>query len=110
MPPRSLRWIRPSAGASRARAVGATAAVAVTAAVLFMNARRFISYGVVMVLPLKLDDPGPVTSYQASLDAHGWEAGSQIRGTVNAEGPKIEVNSTSGSRGAPMGSPVWLRL
>src|SRR3954466_16116349 len=56
MPPRSLRWIRPSAGASWARADGATAAVAVAAAVVLMNARRFISYGAVMTLPLGLDD------------------------------------------------------
>src|SRR3954453_12756064 len=56
MPPRSLRRIRPSAGASWARADGATAAVAVAAAVVLMNARRFISYGAVMTLPLGLDD------------------------------------------------------
>src|SRR4029077_13953939 len=68
MPLRSLRWIRPSAGPSWARAVGATAAVAVAAAVVFMNARRFISYGVVMALPLQLDDPGIVTSYHSRLD------------------------------------------
>jgi hypothetical protein len=61
MPPRSLRWIRPSGGASWARAVGATAAVAEAAAVVFMNARRFISYGEVMTLPLQLDDPGIIT-------------------------------------------------
>ena len=52
MPLRSLRWIRPSAGGSWARADGATAAVAVAAAVVLMNARRFISYGAVMTLPL----------------------------------------------------------
>src|SRR5262249_3954687 len=98
MPLRSLRWIRPSAGASWARADGATAAVAVAAAVLFMNARRVISYGVGMVLPLKLGCPGPVTSHPSRLGVHVGEARRQIRGTVNAEGPKIEVNSTSGSR------------
>src|SRR5215831_11060599 len=68
MPPRSLRWIRPSGGASWARPVGATAAVAEAAAVVFMNARRFISYGEVMTLPLQLDDPGIVTLYHSRLD------------------------------------------
>src|SRR4029077_8902787 len=68
MPLRSLRWIRPSAGPSWARAVGATAAVAVAAAGVLMNARRFISYGAVMALPLQLDDPGIVTSYHSRLD------------------------------------------
>src|SRR5215469_8711134 len=68
MPPRSLRWIRPSGGASCARAVGATAAVAEAAAVVFMNARRFISYGEVMTLPLQLDDPGIVTLCHSRLD------------------------------------------
>jgi hypothetical protein len=63
-----LRWIRPSAGASGARADGATAAVAVAAAVVLMNARRFISYGAVIALPLKLDDPGIVTSHHSRLD------------------------------------------
>jgi hypothetical protein len=38
------------------------------AAVVFMNARRFISYGAVMALPLQLDDPGIVTSYHSRLD------------------------------------------
>jgi hypothetical protein len=33
-----------------------------------MNARRFISYGAVMALLLKLDDPGIVTSYHSRLD------------------------------------------
>src|SRR4051794_31766508 len=67
MPLRSLRWIRPSAGASWARADGATAAVAVAAAVVLMNARRFISYGVVITLPLELDDSDLVAaSYHAS--------------------------------------------
>src|SRR5208337_3497573 len=66
MPLRSLRWIRPSAGASWARPDGATAAVAVAAAVVLMNARRFISYGAVIMLPLELDDSGLVASYQAS--------------------------------------------
>src|SRR3954470_23622603 len=56
MPLRSLRWIRLSAGASWARADGATAAVAVAAAVVLMNARRFISYGAVITLLLELDD------------------------------------------------------
>src|SRR4051812_45508422 len=56
MPLRSLRWIRPSAGASWARADGATAAVAVAAVVGLMNARRVISYGAVITLPLELDD------------------------------------------------------
>src|SRR5690348_12877412 len=56
MPSRSLRWTRPSAGASWARADGTTAAVAVAAAVVLMNARRFISYGTVITLPLELDD------------------------------------------------------
>src|SRR4051812_14552691 len=56
MPPRSLRWIRLSAGASWARADGATAAVAVAASVDLMRARRFISYGVLIILPLDLDD------------------------------------------------------
>src|SRR5262249_35615802 len=68
MPPRSLRWIRPSAGASWARAGGATAAAAEAAAVVFMNARRFISYGEVMVLPLQLEGPGIVTLYHSRLD------------------------------------------
>src|SRR5215468_4007152 len=68
MPSRSLPWIRPSGGASWARAVGATAAVAEAAAVVFMNARRFISYGEVMTLPLQLDDPGIVTLYHSRLD------------------------------------------
>ena len=47
---------------------GATAAVAVEAAVVFMNARRFISFGAVMVLPLRLEDPGLVTSYHSRLE------------------------------------------
>jgi hypothetical protein len=55
MPPRSLRWIRPSAGSSCACADDTTAAVAVAAAVVLMNARRFISSGMVMTLPLELD-------------------------------------------------------
>src|SRR3954453_14175661 len=66
MPLRSLRWIRPSAGASWARADGATATVAVAAAVVVMNARRFISYGAVMTLPLELDDSRLVASHHAS--------------------------------------------
>src|SRR4051794_6370898 len=66
MPLRSLRWIRPSAGASWARADGATATVAVAAAVVVMNARRFISYGAVMTLPLELDDSCLVASHHAS--------------------------------------------
>src|SRR3954452_11409800 len=66
MPPRSLRWIRPSAGASWARAGVAAAAVAVAAAVVLRNARRFISYGAVMTLPLGLDDSCLVASYEAS--------------------------------------------
>ena len=69
MPPRSLRWIRAVGhSASRARAVGATAAVAEAAAVVFMNARRFISYGEVMTLPLQLNDPGIVTLCHSRLD------------------------------------------
>src|SRR4051812_29575355 len=82
MPLRSLRWIRPSAGASWAGAAGAswagaagaswagadgaTAAVAVAAAVVLMNARRFISYGAVIMLPLELDDSRLVASHHAS--------------------------------------------
>src|SRR3954471_13141709 len=67
MPPRSLRWIRLSAGASWARADGATAAVAVAAAVVLMNARRLISYGAGITLPLELDDSRLVAaSYHAS--------------------------------------------
>src|SRR6516225_7996064 len=62
MPLRSLRWIRPSAGASWAGADDATAAVAVAAAVVFMNTRRFISYGAVITLPLELDDSRLVAS------------------------------------------------
>jgi hypothetical protein len=33
-----------------------------------MNARRFISYGAVIVLLLQLDDPGIVTSHHSRLD------------------------------------------
>src|SRR3954471_6793758 len=62
MPPRSLRRIRPSAGASWARADGATAAVAVAAAVVLMKARRFISFGAVMTLLLELDESRPVAA------------------------------------------------
>jgi hypothetical protein len=40
--------------------------------VVFMNARRFISYGVVMALPLQLDDPGTVTS-----STLGWTGASR---------------------------------
>jgi hypothetical protein len=36
--------------------------VAVAAAVVFMNARRFISYGADMALPLPLHDPSLVDS------------------------------------------------
>src|SRR5438270_4056077 len=83
MPLRSLRWIRPSAGASWARADGAAAAVAVAAAVVLMNARRFISYGVVITLPLELDDSRLVASHHASWTgalrqcsppAEGWRS------------------------------------
>src|SRR6185437_16778686 len=66
MPLRSLRWIRPSAGASWAGADGATAAVAVAAAVVLMNARRFISYGAVMTLPWSWTIPVLVPLTQAS--------------------------------------------
>ena len=38
------------------------------AAVVLMNARRFISYGAVMVLPLQLEDPGLLASYHSRLD------------------------------------------
>src|ERR1700720_4314182 len=65
MPLRSLRWIKPSAGASWASADGATAAVAVAAGVL-INSRRFISYGAVMTLPLEMDDSRLVAFHQAS--------------------------------------------
>jgi hypothetical protein len=49
-------------GASWARADGATAAVAVAAAVVLMNARRFISYGAVITLLLEMDDSRLVAS------------------------------------------------
>src|SRR3954471_3392324 len=65
MPPRSLRRIRPSAGASWARADGATAAVAAAVVVVLMNARRFMSYDAVMTLPLELNDSRLVASHHA---------------------------------------------
>src|SRR3954470_6166032 len=73
MPTRSLRRIRPSAGASWARADGTTAAVAVAAAVVLMNARRFISFGAVMTLLLELDESRPV----AASDHASWTGASR---------------------------------
>src|SRR3954469_14640372 len=70
MPPRSLRWIRPSAGASWARADGATAAVAVAAAVGLMNARRFISYGAVITLPWSWTIPALLSLTKLAGRAH----------------------------------------
>src|SRR4051794_25634454 len=104
MPLRSLRWIRPSAGASWVRADGATAAVAVAAggfmkgprvvshraggataavavaAVVLMNARRFISYGAVIMLPLELDDSHLVASHHAS-----WKGASRQSSPTSPE-------------------------
>jgi hypothetical protein len=42
--------------------------VAVAAAVVLMNARRFISYGAVMAVSLQLDDPGIMTPHYSRLD------------------------------------------
>src|SRR3954466_7799460 len=91
MPLSSLRWIRPPAGASWACADGATAAVAVAAAVDLMNVRRFISYGVVITLPLELDVSRLVAAaFHASWTgassqssppfARGLEIGARVRG------------------------------
>src|SRR5437588_8614467 len=106
MPPRSLRWIRPSAGASWARADGATAAVAVAAAVVLMNARRFISYGAVMTLPLGLDDIRLVAASHHAI----WTGASRQSSRPSATGlviwasvPAInrsQFRFTAGSTGA----------
>src|SRR5262245_51867956 len=102
MPPRSLRWIRPSAGASWARADGATAAVAVAAAVVLMNARRFISYGAVMTLPLGLDDSRLLAAaYHASwTGASRQSSPPSARGAVTDSGRRkkqgVQDLSTSG--------------
>src|SRR3954470_11038083 len=88
MPLRSLRWIRLSAGASWARADGATAAVAVAAAVVLMKARRFISYGAVMTLPLELDDSRLVAaSHHAS-----WAGASRQPPPPSARGSVIRAS------------------
>src|SRR3954469_11712708 len=88
MPLRSLRWIRPSAGASWARADGATATVAVAAVVVLMNARRFISYGAVMTLPLELDDSRLLAaSYHAS-----WTGASRQSSPPSARGLVIRAS------------------
>src|SRR3954452_14587452 len=103
MPPRSLRWIRPSAGASWARAGVAAAAVAVAAAVVLMNARRFISYGAVMTLPLGLDDFRLVASYEAS-----WAGASRQSSPPFARGLVIRasVRVINRSRRVRHGGPV----
>src|SRR4051794_30138499 len=91
MPLRSLRWIRPSAGASWARADGATAAVAVAAAVVLMNARRFSSYGAVMTLLLEVDDSRLVTSHHGS-----WTGASrQSSPTSEFRGHHSQFSSTT---------------
>src|SRR4051812_15375106 len=107
MPLRSLRWIRPSAGASWARADGATAAVAVAAAVVvLMNARRFISYGAVMTLPLELDDSRLLAaSHHASWTgasrqsspppARGLVISASVRG-INRRQFRFTAGSTAG--------------
>src|SRR3954451_5390695 len=102
MPPRSLRWIRPSAGASWARAGVATAAVAV-AAVVLMNARRFISYGAVITLPLGLDDSRLVASYEAS-----WAGASRQSSPPFARGLVIRASvlGINRSRKVRHGSPA----
>src|SRR3954454_4164221 len=109
MPLRSLRWIRPSAGASWARADGATAAVAVAAAGGgLMNARRLISYGAVITLPLELDDSRLVAaSYHASWtgasrqssppSARGLVIRASVRG-INRSQFRFTAGSTAGQR------------
>src|SRR3954467_11452611 len=101
MPLRSLRWIRPSAVASCAGADGATAAVAVAvaAAVVLMNARRFISYGVVITLPLELDDSRLVAaSHHASWAGASRQPsppsarGLVIRASIRGIGPPSSVS------------------
>src|SRR6516162_4492731 len=103
MPLRSLRWIRPSAGASWARADGATAAVAVAAAVVLMNARRFISYGAVITLPLELDDSRVVASHHSS-----WTGASRQSSPTFARGLAIRasVRGINRSRKVRHGGPV----
>src|SRR5262245_1330426 len=104
MPLRSLRWIRPSAGASWAGADGATAVVAVAAAVVLMNTRRFISYGAVMTLPLELDDSRLVAaSYPTS-----WTGASRQSSPPFARGLVIRasVRGIARSRKVRQGGPV----
>src|SRR3954454_16103010 len=103
MPLRWLRWIRPSAGASWAGVDGATAAVAV-AAVVLMNARRFISYGAVIMLPLELDDSHLVASHHASWTGASRQSSPPFaaRGLVI----RASVRGINRSRKVRHGAPV----
>src|SRR4051794_11177488 len=94
MPLSSWRWIRPSPGASWACADCATAAVAVAAAVDLRNARRFISYGVVITLPLGLADSRLVAAfYHAS-----WTGASSQSSPPSARGLAVRARVLKISR------------